>query len=71
MYPLAYSVFGGEGRDAAMNAQWRKGHAAKTYGRATELLADLFVKLTDVAANNDWHSALMFGLAPIALLAIH
>ena len=69
VYPLAYSVFGGEGRDAAMNAQWRKGHAAKTYGRATELLADLFVKLTDVAANNDWHSALMFGLAPIALLA--
>ncbi len=69
VYPLAYSVFGGEGRDAAMDAQWRSGHAAKTYGSATEWLTDLFVKLTDVAANNDWHSALMFGLAPIALLA--
>ena len=69
VYPLAYSVFGGEGRDAAMDAQWRRGHAARTYGSAMELLADLFVKLTDVAANNDWHSALMFGLAPIALLA--
>jgi 4-amino-4-deoxy-L-arabinose transferase-like glycosyltransferase len=69
VYPLAYSVFGGKGRDAAMDAQWRSGHAAKTYGSATERLTDLFVKLTDVAANNDWHSALMFGLAPIALLA--
>ena len=69
VFPLAYSVFGGEGRDAAMDAQWRSGHAAKTYGSVTERLADLFVKLTDVAANNDWHSALMFGLAPIALLA--
>ena len=69
VYPLAYSVFGGEGRDAAMDTQWRSGHAARTYGHANELLADLVVKLTDVAANNDWHSALMFGLAPIALLA--
>ncbi|MBC8116064.1 MAG: hypothetical protein H7062_16880 [Candidatus Saccharimonas sp.] len=69
VYPLAYSVFGGEGRDAVMDAQWRRGHAARTYGSETELLADLFVKLADVAANNDWHSALMFGLAPIALLA--
>ena len=69
VYPLAYSVFGGEGRDAVMDAQWRSGHAAKSYGSAAELLTDLFVKLTDVAANNDWHSALMFGLAPIALLA--
>jgi len=69
VYPLAYAIFGGEGRDAAMDTQWRSGHAAKTYGGATERLADLLVKLTDVAANNDWHSALMFGLAPIALLA--
>ena len=53
VYPLAYSVFGGEGRDAAMDAQWRQGHAAKTYGSLTELLADLVVKLTDVVANND------------------
>ncbi len=69
VYPLAYSVFGGEGRDAAMDAQWRKAHGARSYGSAVELLTDLVVKLTDVAANNDWHSALMFGLAPIALLA--
>ena len=69
VYPLAYSVFGGEGRDAELDAQWRRGHAAKSYGSTMERLADLFVKLTDVTANNDWHSSLMFGLAPLALLA--
>jgi hypothetical protein len=69
VYPLAFSIFGGEGRDVLMDAQWRRGHAARTYGSATELLTDLVVKLTDVTANNDWHSALMFGLAPIALMA--
>ncbi len=69
VFPLAYSVFGGEGRDAAMNAQWSKGHSAPPYLSVSHWLSDLFVKLTDVAANNDWHSALMFGLAPIAVLA--
>ena len=69
VFPLAYSVFGGEGRDAEMNAQWSKGHSAPPYLSVSHWLADLVVKLTDVAANNDWHSALMFGLAPIAVLA--
>ncbi len=69
VFPLAYSVFGGEGRDAAMDAQWRQGHSAPPYRGVSHRLSDLIVKLTDVAANNDWHSALMFGLAPIAVLA--
>ena len=69
VFPLAYSVFGGEGRDAAMDAQWRQGHSAPPYSSVSHRLSDLIVKLTDVAANNDWHSALMFGLAPIAVLA--
>ena len=68
VFPLAYSLFGGEGRDAIMDAQWRAGHSSH-YARAIDRLWDLPVKLTDVVANNDWHSALMFGLAPIALLA--
>ena len=69
VFPLAYSIFGGEGRDAAMDAQWQQGHSAPPYRSLSHRLSDLIVKLTDVAANNDWHSALMFGLAPIALLA--
>jgi hypothetical protein len=68
VFPLAYSVFGGEGRDAAMDEQWRRGHSSH-YVSPMARLRDLPVKLTDVVANNDWHSALMFGLAPIALLA--
>ncbi len=69
VFPLAYSVFGGEGRDAVMDAQWRQGHSAPPYRSVSHRLSDLIVKLTDVAANNDWHSALTFGLAPIAVLA--
>lgn len=68
VFPLAYSIFGGEGRDATMDAQWRRGHSSH-YARPIDRLCDFPVKLTDVVANNDWHSALMFGLAPIALLA--
>ena len=69
VFPLAYSVFGGAGRDATMDAQWQQGHSAPPYRGVSHRLSDFIVKLTDVAANNDWHSALMFGLAPIAVLA--
>lgn len=68
VFPLAYNLFGGSGRDAIMDAQWRSGHS-RHYSGPVEILSDLPVKLSDVVANNDWHSALMFGLAPIALLA--
>lgn len=68
VFPLAYSIFGGEGRDSAMDAQWQRGHSSY-YARPIDRLWDLPVKLTDVVANNDWHSMLMFGLAPVALLA--
>lgn len=68
VFPLAYSVFGGDGRDLAMDAQWQRAHSSH-YARPLDRLLDLPVKLTDVVANNDWHSPLMFGMAPIALLA--
>ena len=68
VFPLAYSLFGGEGRDAAMDYQWRMAHSSH-YDSIWAILVDFPVKLTDVVANNDWHSALMFGLAPIAILA--
>lgn len=69
VFPLAYSIFGGEGRDAAMNEQWKRGHSSH-YASLSDWIWDWPVKLTDVVANNDWHSVLMFAFAPIALLAV-
>ena len=68
VYPLAYRIFGGLDRDETLDIRWRNGHAAKTYSGWDQRLFDTSVKLTDVAANNDWHSPLMFGLAPLSLL---
>jgi len=68
VFPLAYSLFGGDGRDATMDAQWKRGHSSH-YPSELARLRDVPVKVTDVVANNDWHSPLMFGLAPLALLA--
>ena len=67
VYPLAVRIFGGIDRDEAIDEKWRKGHA-NTYSSWSQRLRDLPVKLTDVAAKNDWHSPLMFGLAPLSLL---
>jgi hypothetical protein len=69
VFPLAYSIFGGNGRDAAMNEQWKRGHSSH-YASVADWIWDWPVKLTDVVANNDWHSVLMFAFAPIALLAV-
>ena len=67
VYPLAYRIFGGKSRTEELDAKWCKAHAAKSYSNWKDRLNDLPVKLTDVAAKNDWHSPLMFGLAPLSL----
>ena len=67
VYPLAYRIFGGIDRDETLDTKWRHGHASKTYSSWNERLSDVSVKLTDVSANNDWHSPLMFGFAPLSL----
>ncbi|MBM4074209.1 MAG: hypothetical protein FJ267_01020, partial [Planctomycetes bacterium] len=69
VYPLAYSIFGGDGINEELAAKWKKGHAAVGYATQAERLKSLCVTLSDVMANNDWHSCLMFALAPISLLA--
>ena len=68
VYPLLYSVFGGESFDAATNARWVKAHGPPDYGSLSGWLKDFVRKLTDVVANNDWHSPLLYGLAPLSLL---
>ncbi len=67
VYPLAYRIFGGIDRDETLDAKWRHGHASKSYSGWNERLIDASVKVTDVTANNDWHSPLMFGFAPLSL----
>ena len=68
VYPLAVRLFGGVDRDEKLDRKWRDGHAARYYSSWSERLKDLPVKLADVSANNDWHSPLMFGLAPLSLM---
>ena len=67
VYPLGVPVFGGIDRDPEIDEKWRHGHAARHYESWSERLRDLPVKCMDVAANNDWHSPLMFGFAPLSL----
>lgn len=65
VYPLAFGLFGGRDWDAASHAKWSAGHSPKTYA-----LSDLAEKFIDVTAKADWLSPLLFGLAPLALLAV-
>ena len=64
VYPLAYGLFGGRDWDAVSHAKWRAGHSPNTYA-----ISDLAEKFIDVTSKADWLSPLLFGLAPLALLA--
>lgn len=64
VYPLAYGLFDGRDWDAVSHAKWRAGHSPNTYA-----LSDLAEKFIDVTSKADWLSPLLFGLAPLALVA--
>ncbi len=64
VYPLAYTIFGGRDWNPELNAKFVPAHSPKDHH-----LLDLGTKLVDVMADNDWSSPLLFGLAPLALLA--
>jgi hypothetical protein len=66
VYPLAYGLFGGRDWDAASHAKWNAGHSPTTYA-----ISDLAEKFIDVTAKADWLSPLLFGLSPLALLAVN
>ncbi|MCH7988838.1 MAG: hypothetical protein IID46_06755, partial [Planctomycetes bacterium] len=66
VYPLMYTLFGGEDWDADLNAKWRAGHSLSA-DRYT--FNELGVNVIDVTAKSDWLSPLLFGLAPLALFA--
>ena len=64
VYPLMWTVFGGDDWDTELNAKWRKGHSPDNHAPS-----DLAQKFLDVVVQSDWQSPLLFGLAPLAFLA--
>jgi hypothetical protein len=71
VYPLLWSLFGGESFDAATNERWKAAHAAPTYlwSQPSLILADLRHQLWEIFLRSDWQSPLIGGLVPLSLLA--
>lgn len=69
VYPLMYSVFGGEDWDEELNEKWKAGHARPSplFKSPPEMLSELKKSSFDVSMGSIWQSALMFGLAPLSL----
>ncbi len=63
VYPLAYSVFGGEDWTPEIQARWKDAH-----GPPNHAITDLLSRAVDVSIRSDWLSPLLFALAPLALL---
>ena len=63
VYPLGYSVFGGEDWSESDNLKWRAAHSSSDFS-----VSDLANRVLDIVSRNDWQSPLVFGLAPLALL---
>lgn len=64
VYPLMWTVFDGLDWDADLNAKWRAAHGPPHYDPKA-----FFTDAVGVVASSDWQSLLVFGLAPLALLA--
>lgn len=71
VYPLAYSLFGGADWNAELNAKWKAAHSAPLYllREPQKIVPDFVHHLLDVVVRSAWQSPLVFGLAPLALLA--
>ncbi|MCA9078208.1 MAG: hypothetical protein KDA93_24475 [Planctomycetaceae bacterium] len=70
LYPLLYTVFGGEDWNDALNAKWRNGHSPPKHllANPSHIPDDLWRHAIDVAAKTDWQSALVFAFAPLAIM---
>jgi hypothetical protein len=69
VYPLAWSVFGGEDWDAELNAHWTKAHSPGDHRLWSLVVWENGSPgwVIDVMAVNDWLSPLLYGLAPLVL----
>lgn len=63
VYPLAWSIFGGDDWNAELQAKWKDGHSPPHYN-STSLPGDL----AEVAVGSDFQSPLLFAFAPLAFL---
>ena len=61
VYPLLWSVFGGEDWNEAMDLKWKQAHSPDHHQ-----LSDVGVKLIDVTLKSDWLSSLLYALAPLS-----
>lgn len=64
VYPLAYSVFGGEDWTPEINERWRAGHSPPNHK-----ISDLANRVVEVTIGSDWLSPLLFAFAPLAFFA--
>lgn len=71
VYPLLWSLFGGESFDATTNERWNAAHAAPTHlwSQPGLILPDLWRQLQEITLRSDWQSVLIGGFAPLSLLA--
>lgn len=65
VYPLAYRLFGGVDWDPALELRFQRGHSPP-YQTWLQRILDLRLRVQDFLGNNDWHSGLLFALAPLA-----
>ncbi|MCA9028017.1 MAG: hypothetical protein KDA86_22595 [Planctomycetaceae bacterium] len=70
LYPLMYTVFGGEDWNDVLNAKWRNGHSPPKHllANPSQIPGDLWRHAIDVIAKSDWQSALVFAFAPLSLM---
>ena len=64
VYPLAWSILGGQDWDALMNAKWGAAH-----GRKPIEIRLFWANLVEMFGRSDWQSPVFLAFAPLAVLA--
>jgi hypothetical protein len=65
VYPLAWSIFGGDDWNAELQSKWKDAHSP-SHHRLSAIPHDLW----NVVSKSDYQSVLLFAFAPLAFLAI-
>ncbi|MCA9098399.1 MAG: hypothetical protein KDA36_08435, partial [Planctomycetaceae bacterium] len=67
VYPLGYTIFGGEDWSPEMNLKWRAGHSTRAHQYTLGWFGE---SIKDVTMKSDWQSPLCFSLALLALIGL-
>ena len=70
VYPLLWSVLGGESFDHEIQTRWQQAHSppVELLERPSQILPDLVKQMRAVTLGSTWQSPLVFALAPVSLL---